>query len=423
MAPPRPRRRIANDHLRRNNLRTCAGIIHAALREVSEALVGRGAATARRLVDALRLALAERRPVDLRGTAREVALALGVEVSDRAAQEAVALLARELPFISAGGRHRPCAVELRQAWIRGCAWLEENVAPRSDPRGTLSRAWVDRQPQLELPLYTRACGDDTGTQTGTSDSPDPSAADLAILGVERAPGPPATSRQVEHLRRRGVRRPEHLTRPEAIAAQRRLRARRGLATLPELRRYWPTAPSVFEVALVRGMSIAQIGAVERELFRLRLQVAGPDRDAAILRLLDPRLNAGGAGAVDQTAVGGDRGFARYHRPLSIGNARIASPERCSTKAAMPSKPTPQRQTIRGPIAVITGLFELVDDARQKAGLTWDALAGDTGCSRQYLTRELAAPTVPAPLVEALAKRLGLDFRGRIEPASPLLTPT
>lgn len=87
------------------------------------------------------------------------------------------------------------------------------------------------------------------------------------------------------------------------------------------------------------------------------------------------------------------------------------------------KPRPQRQTVRGPFAVITGLFGLVDDARRARGLTWDDLAEQCDVSRQYLTRELAAPDVPAPLVETVAERLGLDFRGRIEPASSLLQAT
>lgn len=89
---------------------------------------------------------------------------------------------------------------------------------------------------------------------------------------------------------------------------------------------------------------------------------------------------------------------------------------------MPKNP-PMRQTVRGPFAVITGLFGMVDQARRDRGLTWDDLAEQCDVSRQYLTRELAAPDVPAPLVEAVARRLGLDFRGRIEPASTLLQAT
>ncbi len=66
------------------------------------------------------------------------------------------------------------------------------------------------------------------------------------------------------------------------------------------------------------------------------------------------------------------------------------------------------QSVRGTIGTVRDLQGQVESAMREHGLSWAAVARKVGCSRQYLRKIMAEPAIPADLLEALTRVLGLQ---------------
>lgn len=118
-APPRPhpiRRIVAGGILLAKPWQVATGTILAHLRGLHRRIRRtRGSATARRVISALIHRIVSRVPVDLRGSPLQLLAQLGIEVSDRAAREAVRVLARLSVIVRLGSDHTPSRIRLLAA--------------------------------------------------------------------------------------------------------------------------------------------------------------------------------------------------------------------------------------------------------------------------------------------------------------------
>ena len=205
--PPRPRRarrhprahpvrhRIAGGILLDKPWEVATGTILAHLRGLHRRIRRtRGSATARRVISALIHRIITQIPVDLRGLPVQLLAQLGIKVSDRAAREAVRILARLTVIVRLGSDHTPSRIRLLAAHRAAVARAEVGritpaiFAPDAELLG--------RDPvQLWLPLENRPRIEASG-----ADSNRPGPVD------ERAPGgslePPALSAWLRSLPRR-----------------------------------------------------------------------------------------------------------------------------------------------------------------------------------------------------------------------------
>jgi hypothetical protein len=87
---------------------------------------------------------------------------------------------------------------------------------------------------------------------------------------------------------------------------------------------------------------------------------------------------------------------RLRRPF------VAAPPPGSYRRAVAS------QSVRGTIGTVRDLQGQVEAAMREHGLSWAAVARKVGRSRQYLRKTMAEPAIPADLLEALTRVLGLQ---------------
>jgi len=289
---PRIRRIIANTWLREHVSRRVAAILHADLRRAEaeiEADGGRGTDTALALAAELHRRI-EAGPIDLRGSAPDLCRQLGLEVSDRAAREAVRRLAAHTLLLSAGSRHESAAVRLRSLWNRGTFELEADpLAWRHDPHGAISQ-WhaanlSQRSGDTCSPAYKeRAGGDDVGDQVYEFDS-------RTALNIPRMPGPRPSPRMLDSLERRGFRCDSDLSKSEAALAHQLLRERfrstPECMNLTEIQRYWTLATG----PVLAQLDAADVGRLERKLSLAGLQAPSAARAAAINEYVFERLGS------------------------------------------------------------------------------------------------------------------------------------
>ena len=117
--PPRPhpiRRVVAGGILLAKPWTVATAAILAHLRGLHRRIRRtRGSATARRVISALIHRIVARIPVDLRGSPLYLLAQLGIEVSERAAREAVRILARLTVIVRLGSDHTPSRIRLLAA--------------------------------------------------------------------------------------------------------------------------------------------------------------------------------------------------------------------------------------------------------------------------------------------------------------------
>ena len=323
---PRPRRRIANEHLRSHIPRRMAAILHSELRAAAEqisATGGRGSSTAVRLALVLGQRVSDHDLVDLAGTAPLICRTLGLDVSDQAAREGLRRLAEHTQLVTAGSRHTPAQVRLRQIWLRGSAALEDDPLSWSDRdffHAAVAHFAADlsQRSPCSAPIDVRTRGEDLGDPDLGCPDPPYQPDDRDLLGVPRRPGPPPSPRMVASLTRRGVRVARDLSKTEAAVLHRWRRCRPSSSValnLAELRRFATPASA----GVLHQLCADDVGALARTLSLAGLEVGRPSAwpviDDYVARTLGPRrlaLNA--ALGLDCLASAPGCSLMNKHRP-------------------------------------------------------------------------------------------------------------